>query len=124
VSEKNLMQITPFVHVPDLSAALEWFDLLGFSPLFQQGNYAYVSREGVGVRVLESTAEDGTAFPPHRGFSCYVDVRDVDAIFAEVAPRLHLAGVEVMGPVNQPYNQRELMIRSPDGNVFVFGQAI
>jgi hypothetical protein len=29
-----------------------------------------------------------------------------------------------MGPVNQEYNQREFMIRAPDGNVLVFGQAI
>ncbi len=31
---------------------------------------------------------------------------------------------EVLGPVNQPYRQRELMIVAPDGNLLVFGQAI
>jgi hypothetical protein len=29
-----------------------------------------------------------------------------------------------LGPVDQQYGQRELMIRAPDGNLVVFGQAI
>jgi catechol 2,3-dioxygenase-like lactoylglutathione lyase family enzyme len=124
VAEANIAQITPFMHVPSLDAALEWFSLLGFEPAFHEGNYAYVTRDGVSVRVLESTQEDCTPYPPHRGFAYYVDVRDVRALFDEIAPRLHVAGVEFMGPVDQGYGQREFMIRAPDGNVFVFGQAI
>jgi hypothetical protein len=30
----------------------------------------------------------------------------------------------VVGPVDQRYGQRELMIRAPDGNVLVFGQPV
>lgn len=63
--------------------ALRWFDLLGFRTRFHQGDYAYVEREGAGVRVLEWRADDDTPFPPHRGFSIYIDVADVDAIVAE-----------------------------------------
>ena len=120
----NIIHITPFMHVADMPAALAWFELLGFSPLFRMSNYAYVGRDEIGVRVLESRQEDGAAFPPHRGFAYYVDVRDVDAVVAELAPRLEKAGVEFKGPVDQHYRQREFMIRAPDGNVFVFGQGI
>jgi catechol 2,3-dioxygenase-like lactoylglutathione lyase family enzyme len=120
----KLHQITPFLHVPDLEAALRWFELLGFQPEFRQANYAYVSRDGVALRVLESVQEDGAPFPPHRGFAYYVDCEDVDALYAEIAPRLHQAGVEFFALVDQAYNQREFMIRAPDGNVFVFGMAI
>ncbi len=120
----NIQSITPFMHVPDLAAALKWFDLLGFRTRFHQGNYAYVEREGAGVRVLESRADDDTPFPPHRGFSIYLDVADVDAIVAEARPKLAGAGVETIGPVNQHYGQREFMVRAPDGNVLVFGQAL
>jgi len=30
----------------------------------------------------------------------------------------------VVGPRDQPYGQRELMIRAPDGNLIVFGASI
>lgn len=120
---RNVQQMTPVLLVPDLSAAPDGVDLLGFSPLFREGSCAYVSREGSSVRVLQSTAQDGEPFLPHRAF-CSVDVRDVDAIAAEVSPRLREAAVDVTGPTDQVYNQRELMIRSPDGNVFGFGPNI
>jgi hypothetical protein len=73
---------------------------------------------------MVSTPDEGGSWPPHRGFAYYVDVADVDALYSEIAPRLHMAGVEFMGPVNQVYHQREFMIRAPDGNVFVFGAPI
>lgn len=120
----NILGVTPFMHVPDLLEALRWFDLLGFRTRFHQGNYAYVEREGAGVRLVESRADDGAPFPPHRGFSIYLDVADVDAIVSEVRPKLAAAKVETIGPVNQQYAQREFMVRAPDGNVLVFGQAL
>jgi hypothetical protein len=120
----TFQQITPFMHVPELESALAWFALLGFDVQFREFNYAYVSRGGVAVRVLESCDEDGAPFAPHRGFAYYVDVEDVDVLHTELAPRMTLAGVEFIGPVDQSYEQRELMIRAPDGNVFVFGAPI
>ncbi len=120
----NCRQITPFLHVPDLEAALAWFALIGFSPRTRMDHYAYVERGTVGVRLMRSTKEDGTPFPPHRGFAYYVDCDDIDAIVRETLPGLKAAGVETIGPVDQRYGQREFMIRAPDGNVFVFGQAM
>lgn len=120
----NIIQITPFMHVPDLEAALAFFGVIGFRVLFRTTNYAYVDRDGAGVRVLQSRDEDGRPYPAHKGFAHYVDVRDIDALHRELKPKLDAAGIEFKGPANQSYNQRELMIRAPDGNVFVFGQAI
>jgi len=31
---------------------------------------------------------------------------------------------DVEGPVDQDYNQRELLVLAPDGNMIVFGHAI
>ncbi len=120
----NCRQITPFLHVPDLEAAIAWFALIGFSPRTRMDYYAYVEREGVGVRIVESTKEDGTPFEPHRGFAYYVDCEDVDAIVRECLLRLKAAGVKTIGPVDQVYNQREFIIEAPDGNMLVFGQPI
>jgi catechol 2,3-dioxygenase-like lactoylglutathione lyase family enzyme len=116
----NFYQITPFIHVPNLDAAVTFFEDLGFKASFRQSNYAYVQRERVAVRLLENKiAAD------NRGYAYYVDVRDVDALYAEFAPVLaakpHYLG---FGLENQDYGQREFGLKAPDGNLLVFGQGI
>lgn len=121
----NFIQVTPFLHVQDLDAALSFFvDLLGFAVPYRQPGYAYVHRETVGFRLLE--AREATIKPRGAGgFAYYIDVRDVDAVVAELTPRLAaLPPEDVHGPVDQAYGQREFMIRAPDGGILVFGQAI
>jgi hypothetical protein len=83
-----------------------------------------VHRETVGFRLLEQSGPDGA--PPGNGRFCYyIDVQDVDKIYAELKPKLDmLPKGDVYGPVNQPYHQRELLIVALDGNLLVFGHAI
>lgn len=120
----NLIQATSFLHVPDLQAALAFFEgVLGFEARFRMGNYAYVDREGVGFRLLEDSPEERQLGP--RRFAHYVDVRDVEALYTELRPKLEsLPAGDVVGPLDQSYGQRELMVLAPDGQVLVFGQAI
>ncbi len=120
----NIRQITPFMHAADIEAALRFFDLIGFRTQVRMANYAYVEREGAGVRILESRDANGEAFASHGGFAYYVDVRDVDAIAAELKRKLEAAQIAVVGPIDQHYRQRELIIDAPDGAKFVFGQPI
>ena len=84
----NFIQVTPFLHVRDLETALAFFvDLLGFAARYRQPGYAYVHRETVGFRLLE--AAEATIKPRGAGgFAYYIDVRDVDAVVAELTPRL------------------------------------
>jgi catechol 2,3-dioxygenase-like lactoylglutathione lyase family enzyme len=121
----NFIQITPFMHVPDLAPALAFFtDILGFEVLFRASDYAYIEREGAGIRILAGQGEDG-APPGNRRFAYYVDVRDVDALYAELKPRLDtLPPRDVHGPADKHYGQRELLVLAPDGNLIAFGQAI
>ena len=121
----NILQITPFMHVDDLDVALAFFnDIVGFSTTFRQPGYAYVEREGAGIRILESHGAEG-APPGNRRFAYYVDVSDVDALYAELKPRLDtLPEGDVHGPADKPYHQRELLVLAPDGNLLAFGQAI
>lgn len=120
----NIYRITPFMHVRDVKAAMAFFkDILGFKalPLPNQG-YAFMHRDGIAIRILQSNDKDG-GLPGNRRFAYYIDVEDVDAIHSEIKAGLDtLPHGDVMGPVNQPYGQRELMIIAPDGNVLVFGQ--
>lgn len=120
---QNIVNVTPFMHVQDLSAALAFMtDILGFEIDLEQTGYAYVSREGAGLRILEDASR-----PPelNSGFAYYYDVFDVDALYEELKPKLdRLPEGYVHGPVDQPYSQRELVVRAPDGRGIVFGQGI
>lgn len=121
----NFIQITPVMWVPDLDAALAFFTtLLGFCVEFKSGGYAYVQREAVALRIMDRTIYDQVA-PGDRRFAHYIDVRDVDALYAELKPKLDaLPHGDVHGPADKPYGQRELCILAPDGDLVVFGQAI
>jgi catechol 2,3-dioxygenase-like lactoylglutathione lyase family enzyme len=125
MTKTNFIQITPFMHVPDLAKALEFFhDVLGFQVLVRMDGYAYVERETVGIRLMQNRGEDG-APPGNRRFAYYIDVRDVDALYAELKPRLDtLPQGDVHGPADKSYGQRELLVLAPDGNLVAFGQAI
>jgi catechol 2,3-dioxygenase-like lactoylglutathione lyase family enzyme len=121
----NILQVTPFMHVPDLETALAFMtDTLGFTVDFRETNYAYVSRDGAGLRIL--AAGPGDPFQPGtRRFAYYFDCRDVDALHAELKPKLDaLPKGDVHGPADKPYRQRELLVLAPDGNLIAFGHAI
>ena len=122
----NTIQITPFMHVRDLAAAVAFLeDVLGFRTIVRMGEeYAYLDREGAGLRLM--AYPDAHIFEGGRDrFAYYVDVRDVDHVYAELKPRLDtLPPQDVHGPADKPYGQRELLIRAPDGQLFVFGAAI
>ena len=105
----NFIRITPFMHVRDLNAAVHFFvDILGFTrhPL-PMDNYAYVWRETAAFRILQN--EDAPI--GNRAFAYYIDVEDVEAIYAELKPKLDtLPEKDVHGPADKPYGQRELLV--------------
>jgi len=121
----NFIQVTPFIHVPDIANALRFFnEILGFKTRLRLANYAYIHRETVGFRLLEEKSPDG-APPGNRRFAYYIDVRNVDELYAELRPRLDtLPAGDVHGPADKHYGQRELLVLAPDGNLIAFGHAI
>lgn len=122
----NTLQITPFMHVRDLASAVAFLeDVLGFETVLRMGGeYAYLEREGAGLRVL--ARKDAIVFPADCGrFAYYIDVRDVDSVHAELREKLEaLPAEDVHGPADKPYGQRELIVRAPDGQLLVFGAEI
>src|SRR5689334_5254461 len=121
----NFIQITPFIHVSDLDRAVAFFtDILGFRQLVRHTDYAYVHRETVGVRLIESHGDDAPP-PGNRRYAYYVDVRDVDGLYAELKPKLDtLPPRDVHGPHTTNYGMRELLVLAPDGNLIAFGQDV
>src|SRR5258706_11319426 len=95
----NFIQITPFMHVEDIEEALIFFnEVLGFETQFRARDYAYIHRETAGMRILEQ--KGGDAAPPGTPrFAYYIDVRDVDQLYAELKPNLDaLPTRDVYGP--------------------------
>ena len=86
---------------------------------------------GCGIRRLQNRGSD-RAPPGNRRFAYYVDVGEVDALYAEFKPKLDAFSAaacseldfRVHGPADKPYNQRELLIVAPDGNLIAFGQSL
>jgi len=121
----NITQVTPFMIVPALEPALDFMvNVLGFEIDNRSGDYAYVSREGAGVRIME--AGPGNPFQPGtRRFAYYFDCNDVDALYSDLKKGLEvLPSEDVHGPADKPYGQRELLVLAPDGNLIAFGQPI
>lgn len=120
----NFIRITPFIHVPDIEAAVAFFESLGFTTYFRMGDYAYVQRECAGVRLMQNQGDD-VAPQGDRRFSYYIDVEDIEALFRELRPVLDAMPLgHVHGPADKPYGQREVCVLAPDGNLLVFGQSI
>jgi hypothetical protein len=121
----NFVQTTPFMHVPlaEFESAMTFFrELLGFTEHMHARDYAYLEREGCGIRIWGR--EDPADAPRgRRNFRYYYDVRDVDALYAELKPKLDkLPKGDVYGPADKHYGQRELLILAPDGDLVCFGQ--
>ena len=116
-------QITPFLHVPDLERAIEFFTgALAFEVLYRESNYAYLEFGSAGLRMLEEPGRrlclDGKA-----RMTVYVDVPDVDALYAQLLPRLTLLpSADVEPPIDKSWKQREFQVRLPDGDWLAFGQ--
>ena len=78
-------------------------DVLGFTAHIHGPNYAYVQRETAGVRILKASTSPGEIpGPGTRAFRYYIDVRDVDTLYAELKPKVDAwPGGRIHGPVNQ-----------------------
>ena len=119
----QLRYVTPFLRVPDIDAAVAFFTVtLGFTTGFRGSEYAYVHRDNVAFRMIGDDA-----LPPRGGgrYTSYIDVDDVDALYAELKPKLDLLPVgHVMAPCDQTYGQRDMAVIGPDGDLIAFGSPI
>lgn len=121
----RLKQITPFVPVNNLEKSVAFFEeMLGFKCTFKADNYAFIRRDDAALRIIE--------VDPHvdmhdekREQSCYIDVENIDALYAELKPKLDtLPKGRVRAPFNQEYGQREFHVKDEDALLIFFGEGI
>ena len=121
----RMHQITPFVPCSSLDRQIAFYrDYLGFTVGFQADNYAFMRRDDVAVRLIEVDASVDLSHPEREG-SFYIDVQDVDALYADLEPKLlTLPKGRVREPFDQDYGQREFHVADEDCTLIFFGEAI
>jgi uncharacterized glyoxalase superfamily protein PhnB len=113
-SLKQLRRALPQLPLDDVSAGVAYYrDVLGFKVNYAQHDLGVMDRDAVTILLIARTTE-------HRGIgSCYVYVRDADALYAELLAK----GANVQGePVSHPWGLRDFDILDLEGNRIGFGQ--
>ena len=118
--------IAPIVAVSDPQATAVWFvGTLGFEhrAAAEDGSYALVARGEAGV-ILVGPADADSLDATANHVSAYIWVNDLDALWAELSPRLDaLPAGSVRPPFEQTYGMREFHVKDPDGFLILFGQS-
>ena len=121
----KLTQITPIVPWTSLERQIEFYrDVLGFVVGFQTENYAYLKRDDAALRLVEVSLSVDLTNPERQG-SFYIDVVEINALYASLKPALDELPVRrVRAPFNQDYDQREFHVADEDCTVVFFGEAL
>ncbi len=112
--EPMLRRILPELPLSNIAAGIEHYrDVLGFSINYAQDDLGVMYRDSVTLLLIPKTER-------HKGIgSCYVYVRDADALHAE----LRAQGANVQGePVSHPWGLRDFSVLDLEGNQLTFGQ--
>jgi uncharacterized protein len=116
---RPVRRAVPILATGDVTRALAHYAALGFETEgWEGGGYGFLMRDGVELHLGEREGFD----PTTNTVSCYLHVRDADALYAEWAA----AGVsgELVAPFDTHYGLREGSHVDPDGNVVRFGSPI
>lgn len=104
----------PIFVVTDIARALDHYTKMGFEVSSHDETYAFAHRER--NLTIHLALGDGA---PSSG-ALYTHCEDAD----ELAAQWRHAGLEVLGPTNEDYGQREGSHRDPDGNLVRFGSPL
>jgi uncharacterized glyoxalase superfamily protein PhnB len=110
----QLRQILPELPLKDVPAGVAHYrDVLGFSINYQQQDLGVMYRDSVTLLLVQKTPDR------HSIGSCYVYIRDADALHAELVAK----GANVQGePVSKPWGLRDFAVLDLEGNCITFGQ--
>jgi uncharacterized glyoxalase superfamily protein PhnB len=114
---------TPMIHVTDVRATAKWYEGIGFTILETFGDGA----GGLSFAILSAGAtrvmfnQGGrVSSDERREVDLYVDVEDVDALFASVENQVEV----VESPHDTDYGMREFIIRDPNRFWITFGRPL
>ena len=121
----NLSKITGtryVLAVKDLQKSAAYYQhQLGFTSLWTDGGWHFLSREKFFV-MLGECADDRSAFETrNHSYFAYIDVENIDALYAEFKSK----DVDIPSALeNKPWGQREFSVQTIDGHRMMFGEAV
>jgi Glyoxalase/Bleomycin resistance protein/Dioxygenase superfamily len=113
----KVLHISPMIPSFDLSKTVAFFcDLLDFSPIMNEKEYAVLQRNDQTIHVLPAGAEIGE-------MEFYLEVDDVDGLWEKIKP--HCQNFKCKEPFDREYGMREIHIIVPNTKTLMFiGQPI
>lgn len=118
-----LRAATPMIHVPDVRATVAWYEAIGFTvaETYDDGadGLSFAILAAGGTRVMFNQGGRSSA-ERRREVDLYVDVEDVDQIFASIEDRVEV----VKSPHDTHYGMRECIIRDLNRFWVTFGQVL
>lgn len=120
-----LEQISPIVPVSSLERSKNFFrDYLGFAVRFESEGYAYLVRDKVSIRLVPA-GNSKDLRDPNSQQHCYIDVSQIDQLYAELSPKLQTLPAGRFRPIfDTAYGQREFHVIDPDALLISFGERI
>ena len=114
-STVQLRGTTPVIPVTDIAKAMDFYrDQLGFIVVFQEGEYAGVTRDDVMLHI------DGVVNAGAGMVTCRIDMYGVDELFAELDPR---GVIDPAEPIRtMPWGTRQFSVLDCCGNRITFVQ--
>ena len=130
----RLTGLAPYFEVFDMNASVAFYqDRLGFEVVFAspevataEGRFSHFVRLGRdGVDLMLNTAYDSNERPPARTearwagcrhVALYIDVEDVEGLYAEMSAR----GLKATPPANTRYGYLAFSAQDPDGYGIIF----
>ena len=113
----------PILGSRDLAATLAFYERLGFAEIgspYQRWRYLIIRRGGIALHFWEDAALD----PLTTNLSCYLHVRDAQALFDEwrhLVAHDPATGSRIMPPQDTDYGLREFAVVDPSGNLLRIG---
>ena len=115
-------QVVPMIHVPDVRAALRWYESIGFSAVdtFEDGDEITFAILSYGNSQIMLNTGGRASTDDRRDMDLYVRADDVDRLYERLK-----ANVEIrQGLENTFYGTREFIVRDPNGFWLTFGQEL
>jgi catechol 2,3-dioxygenase-like lactoylglutathione lyase family enzyme len=110
----QLRQMIPEFPLSDIAAGVAHYrDVLGFKVNYAQDDFGILNRDNVSIALIPRTDR-------HQGIgSCYVYIKDADALHAELVAK----GAKVLDePLSMPWGLRQFRVLDLEGNQLTFGQ--
>lgn len=115
------------VPVRDVVATVDFYaDVLGFERrlISEDESFAIVVHGEAAVHFV-ATDDEKALEATANNISIYLWVRQLDALYAELGPKLAALGEDrVRPPFDQPYGMREFHVKDPDGCLLLFGEPL